>query len=356
MERRSASSPTNQAGGRPFPLRGRLLGLPTLVSFALAVAFIVFLLTRFDIDVAGTWRLVTESRPGLFVLALALYYLTFPLRGYRWRLLMANAGAFEGATRPPPSLRLFSETILLSWFVNSISWFRLGDAYRAYLVADRAGSSFSRSIGTVAAERVLDIVVVFVLLLWAGIGLLRSEEAGGVARGVVLAATVLAVLVLMALLGMRRFGERVARFLPGRAQPVYRRFQEGALGSFRQVPLLALLTVAIWLLEAARLYFVVQALQLEVGLSLVLFAALAHSLLTTIPLTPGGLGFVELGLTGLLALSLPRHEAVGVTLLDRSITYVSIVVLGGALFVARQAIDLRARMATRSGRSPRLLS
>ena len=92
-----------------------------------------------------------------------------------------------------------------------------------------------------------------------------------------------------------------------------------------------------------------QALGFDVSLSLILFAALAHSLLTTIPLTPGGLGFVEGGLTGLLALSLTADQAVGVTLVDRSITYLSVIAIGGVLFAVRQVIEMRRRPSRQPG-------
>ena len=45
------------------------------------------------------------------------------------------------------------------------------------------------------------------------------------------------------------------------------------------------------------------------------------------------MGAVEPGLTGLLVLGLASHEAVSVTLVDRSITYVSVIVGGGIVFL-----------------------
>ena len=280
-------TPSEKTPGSPeartFSLRRRSLALPTIISFVVAIIFIAFLLTRFDIDLSATWDFVKDSQPGLFVVAFILYYLTFPVRGYRWRLLLRNVGTFREPGSEQPSLVSTSGMVLMSWFANSIAWFRLGDAYRAFLLADRSKASFSRTIGTVAAERFLDIGVVFALLLLAGVGLLRDETTNQTARTVILAASVLAAVGAMALLAMRIFGLRLARFLPARLQPFYSRFQEGTLGSFRQLPLLVLLSVAVWLLEAGRLYFVVEALGFEVSLSLILFAALAHSLLTTIP-------------------------------------------------------------------------
>ena len=335
------TTPRPKKQGRQFT-PGRLLGLPTLIAFGLSAIFIGFLLTRFDIDFSATWGYIKGSHFGYFLLAFFLYYLTFPARGLRWRILLDNVSTFREPGAERPSVPAFSEMILMSWFANSITWFRLGDAYRAYLLAERSKASFPRTVGTVAAERVLDVGVVFVLLLVASIGLLRGEPSA-TAKAVILAAAVLAALVAAALVAMKLFGMRLARRLPTKVQHVYARFEEGTIGSFRQMPVLLLLSTGIWLLEAARLYFVVKALGFDVGISLVLFAALAHSLLTTIPLTPGGLGFVELGLTGLLALSLRSPEATAVTLLDRSITYLSVVVIGGAAFALHQVFWLRRR-------------
>ena len=326
---------------RRVSFRSRAIALPTLLSFAVAGVFIFFLLARFDINVGDAWRMAKGADPGLLAVAVVLHYLTFPFRGYRWRLLLENAGAFDDSTGRP-SVAQSSEMILISWFTKSITWSPLGDAHRAFLASNRWRVSFSRIIGTVVAERVLDVGVVFALLLVAGIGLLRGDTSS-TAGAVLIGVTTLAGAAGLALLGMQLFGLRVVRRLPARLQNAYARFQEGTLGSFRRLPALIVISAAVWLLEAARLYFVIQALDLDVSLSLILFAALSSSLLTAIPLTPGGVGFVEAGLTSLLTLGLGRADAVGVTLLDRSITYLSILATGGLTFAVRQAIGMRRR-------------
>ena len=332
------------SGGPPdLSLKRRFVALPTLISFALAIALIAILLTRFDIDLGETWRTIKGSDAELLVLAFALYYLTFPFRGLRWRLLMRNAGVFREAGAPQPSLTVHSEMILVSWFANSISWFHMGDAYRAFLMSTRLGASFSRIIGTVLAERMVDVFVVFALLIVAGVGLLQDDETSDTAGAIVIGAAALAALVLVALLVMRGFGQRIVQRLPARVRDMYARFQEGTLGSFRNLPSLIVITSAIWTLEAARLYFVVEAMGFEIGLALILFAALAHSLLTTVPITPGGLGVVELGLAGLLALSanIGSTDAAAITLVDRSITYFSVLIIGGIAFAVFQARTVR---------------
>jgi uncharacterized protein (TIRG00374 family) len=64
-----------------------------------------------------------------------------------------------------------------------------------------------------------------------------------------------------------------------------------------------LLAAGRWVLDYLTLIAVLYAVGAEPRASLVLLAFCAAQLLGTMPLTPGGLGFVEAGLTGLLALA-----------------------------------------------------
>ena len=319
----------------------RLLSPPTILSFLLAGAFLLFLVTRLDIDLDATWESFKTSNLLLFVAALLIHYTTFIFRGARWRLLLRNAQESDGT--PTPSVIHCSVLVLLGWFTNSVTWFRLGDAYRAYTYADDAGGSFPRTIGTVLAERILDTVLVFLLLALAML-LLAFDGVGASWLFVLLAA--LMVTGLMGLLFiMTFFRSRVAHLLPGRLESAYHRFHEGTLGSFRhQIPLMTLLGLLGWLAEMGRLYFVAEALGFSLGMPLVIFVTLASAMLTLVPITPGGLGAVEWGITGLLMLSATietETTAFSIVALDRSISWLSIVVTGAVVFLGREVLRRR---------------
>ena len=69
-----------------------------------------------------------------------------------------------------------------------------------------------------------------------------------------------------------------------------------------------------------------------------MFVALAAALMTTLPLTPAGLGFAEGAIVGVLLLAAQAglapgvdaqgHVATAVALLDRGISYWSLIVVG----------------------------
>lgn len=327
-------------------IRHRVLSPATLVSFGVAVALVVFLATRFELDWGAAWQNVQGMDPFLYVLAFLLYYLSFSFRGLRWRLLAANASGNASSERLPSAFTC-AQLIVSGWFVNAITWLRLGDAYRAYAFSEESERSFSWSLGTVLAERVIDMTTVFAILvvsaafLSSALGTSASAYILGAAFGLVFATLAMVLL-------MRVYGATLARRLPRRLARIYHRFHQGTLGSFKRLHILVLLGLAGWMLEVARLYFVVQALDIEIALALVPVVALGHALLTTVP-TPGGVGAVEPGVTGLLLISLERHDAVSVALVDRSITYVSVIVVGGLVFVLRRVTATRRRRARDRG-------
>ena len=99
------------------------------------------------------------------------------------------------------------------------------------------------------------------------------------------------------------------------------------------MPMQITLGVMGWLMEVLRFYFVAQAMGLEMAMSIAMFAALANAIMTTIPV-PGGLGFVETALvTVLLLVGLSHTDAFTLTLLDRAISWLSIVGFGGLVFL-----------------------
>ena len=227
---------------RRATLKGRFLSLPTLVSFGLALAFLFFLVTRFDIDLSKTWESFNSSNHGLFILAFFIHYTTFVFRGARWSLLLKNAGTSApgseqqapiGGEPVGPSTPLCAKLLLLGWFTNSVTWFRLGDAYRAYLYSGKTRSSFSHTMGTILAERVLDTLLVFILLVVSALFLVR----GGVGTSwmfVALSALLLFILaVVLVLMGLFRW--RLAKHLPRALEGAFRRFHQGTCGQLSSV-------------------------------------------------------------------------------------------------------------------------
>lgn len=352
MERRDHTSESrwaiedNHKEQTSFSLRRRFLSAPTLISFALALVILLFLATRFSVDLESTWRTIRNSDPVFYVLAFLVHYTTFFFRGTRWRMMLRNAGVEQEARLP--SRFAAARLLLLGWFASSVTWFRLGDAYRAYAYCEESDAPLARSIGTVLGERVMDVILVFLILLTGFLFLLLDPQTrpSGVFLQIGFALVVASLILILA---MQVLATRFPRLLPRAIRARYEAFHEGTMRSFRTFPLVMLVGLLGWFSEIGRLFFVVHATGLEVGIGLVMFVTVANAILSAVPLTPGGLGIVETGITGLLMLTLPRGEAASVALLDRSISYLSIVLVGMAVFAYhRHVVARKNRAATRA--------
>ncbi len=332
-----------EAGAPDLALRRRFFSIPTLIGYVVAIVVLGVTASRvFDIDWSETWDLVKSTDPLLYAAALALYYLSFWFRGWRW-ILIARSGELDRApgTKLPP-ISIASLIILQGWFANAIAFMRIGDAYRGYAFSKESGTRFSLALGTILGERAQDMVAVLILLIIATIGILIADSADA-PIWVIVGALVLVSVLFVLLIGMRFFGNQISSRLPSRFQSSFQNIIFGALASFkpRDVPLQLSLGIVGWLLETARLFLVAKGMGLDVDIWVALFAALAGAMLSTIP-TPGGFGFVEGGLTGVLVLlGLSDTDAFALTVVDRSISWISIIIIGGAAFFGWQLFRAR---------------
>ncbi|HST03453.1 MAG TPA: lysylphosphatidylglycerol synthase transmembrane domain-containing protein [Chloroflexia bacterium] len=323
-------------------LSHKLLNFRTIISFVLALGILIFIFTRLDINPADTWATMLTANPLMLLLGFVIYYSAFWLRGLRWKQLIQNVGLDKEPDVHLPNVNGLVEIIYLSWFVNCIVPAKLGDAYRSYLLKRNSGVSFSSTIGTILAERVIDLLVLFGLLA-ASFTLVSNRLASDANSSdfnlglVMIVGALMVIALIVGLVGLRFFGDLMLRFVPSRFKSKFASFQQGILRSFkrRSLPVLLGYTILIWLCEAGRLFFVTRSLDAhEVTISAVIFIALLSSLLTTLPLTPGGAGLVEGAVVLAMTLFVDNHNlAVSIALLDRLINYWSLIAGGIILYL-----------------------
>lgn len=324
----------DEMGAAPPALGRRILQPRTLVGFAIALAALYLAFKRgFALDFRDVWARMRSADALMLILAFAVYYTTFVFRAHRWRILLENVGYSRAAGYAMPSAAGLGEILYLSWFANCVTVARLGDAYRGYMLKRAAGVSFTVTMGTILAERLVDIVVLAGMMAISATiafrGLLPSQ-----AQGALIAGLVLSGVGLLGLLSMRRLRPLVEWVLPRRFHDHYAGFEAGVIGSFRRVPLLVLLSLIGWAIEGTTLYLTARAIGAPLSIGAAIVVALVGSLLTTVPFTPAGVGFSETGMVlALTQLGLDPTAAGAVALLNRAINYWSIVVLGAILYI-----------------------
>jgi glycosyltransferase 2 family protein len=330
--------PPDEIARDQLALSKRLLNWRTLVPLAVVTLAMLFFLQKEHIDPQTTWNAVRRADIILLLAAFVVYYLSFPLRAWRWRMLLVNVGCDNKL----PGFAKIVEIVYISWFANAIVPAKLGDLYRAFLLRQESGAPASRSFGTVLAERLLDLIVLLLIFIAALIISLHSNLPQQLRLG--LEITLGAVLLgIAALCIMRAFPAWIARLVPARLRGHYEHFQAGTLGSFKRLPALTGLTFCIWACEALRFFFIALALHLIGGnllhiTSVAFFIALGEALLTAVPFTGGGVGLVEGGMLAMISLFnagtlSALSVATAAILLDRTISLLSVIIFGFIVFM-----------------------
>jgi glycosyltransferase 2 family protein len=318
-----------QAAAPRSALRERLLDIRTLISFAILAVVLFVVLTHVQLDYGEALRAITQVNLLIYLLAFAAFYFSFIVRAVRWEILLRNTG----------ETNRFGELfhiIILAWFANCVLPAKMGDFYRAYLLRQQTDVSGSKGLGTIFSERALDFLVLMSLLVISGLISFRASVPDRFVPAFLVGLLIAAGLV-AGLLVIRYSEGRLSRFLPERLRERAARFKHGLLSAFAgRLPLLLGLTILVWTAESARLFLVVQALPLHIELNLaqIMFIALVASLLTTIPALPGGLVLVEGGIIAVLVFfHLTPAQALSVAILDRLISYWSLIAVGLAVFL-----------------------
>lgn len=323
-------------------LTARIFTRRTVISLAVALVIVVVAVWRSGINWSDAWSYIRRADLRLYVLAIVIYYTGYAVRALRWQLLLRNAG--ENC----PYVSLF-ETLTVSFFVNCIVPAKMGDLYRAFLLRTREGVSALKAFGTIIFERLLDLFVLMGLLVVAGAltfhNRLPTAFIPYALGGGVLCLIGVAVLVIM-ILGR---GQRLLRYLPDPVLQRYESFRTGAVESMGRWGEIVPLSLLLWGFEASRLACIVHALGAGDLFSPAnyLLVALVAALLTTVPFLPGGLGLVEGGMVVILqqVSSVGQSQAVAIALLDRSVSYGTLLFVGFALFlvthvkIARVSLD-----------------
>lgn len=252
--------------------------------------------------------------------AVALYGLNTVIRAERWHALLRRAGA---SPRRPDTYSL----TVIGYTGNNVLPARAGDAVRVVLIAPRAAASLRAVVGTLLAERLLDVAVVVTLFVLVGYAALGAVSSGDLeVIGLVTAAAVVA---LVAGIVVLRRSERALRFVrPMLTSTLDLRRRHGAamLG----------VTLVIWLVEALVWMATGAAVGLEMTTLEALYLVGLASVFSLIPSGPAYVGTQDAAVVlGVKAIDASSSLAVAYILMLRFVIVVPITVVGLVLLAAR---------------------
>lgn len=277
------------------------------------------------------WQSLRGAKYGYLIPAAGIIYLVSWVRGYRWRLLMANDPAV-------PLGRAF-RFVNIGYFFNNVLPAKAGEVVRVYLAGRAIAGGYGQAASSLLIERLLDVlcVVILLVILLPFVSLPTWIMRGGLIFG---AAAVAGTVILIIL---SRFGVRGVEWLwhwVGRIPLVgHRRVKEalehlmegfGVLTTGRLLPGILVGSALVWLGYALFNYTVMAAF----GLNRLPFSAAAMVLCATgfamvLPSSPGAIGvFEKAGMIALALYGVGESLALSTMLVLHLYTNVILILLG----------------------------
>ena len=272
---------------------------------------------------------------------LLLIVAAWGLGAVRWRVLLA----------PAPGLRVRDTFayITIGYLANTVLPLRLGEVARATLIGRKKRLGVARALGSIAVERVFDLLTVSALVLLLALVM----EIPPVVQAGLISASGLAVAVLVALVALslnqaklQRFSGWLSKWIPAslvaRVQALVAGFAGGA-GAMRspcRLAAVAALSAAMWMLAGLAPLAWVRAFNLATPWFAGYFVLAAVNLGSAIPSSPGYIGVYHYMAVVALSFWVPdRGPALAYAIGTHALNVLANAGLGG-FFLVREGVHL----------------
>ncbi len=294
-------------------------------------AFFLYIALR-GLELTEVWDYIQSGNYWWVLPGVAAYFIGVWARTWRWHYLL----------RPlkPIPLRDLWPIVVIGYMGNNIYPFRIGEILRAYVLKRKEEVSMSASIATILVERIFDGLV---MLIFVFIGLPLVPGLPDWLRQTVIFASIAffgALIVFLVMAARPQTSRRLyhwafTRFLPETLQPkllaVADRFMEGlsSLSSLKDILMVFLTSVVVWLLETVKYWFVMYAFDFTVSFFVLMLMNGVVNLATTLPSAPGYVGtFDTPGIEVLKVFGIAPTVAAAYTLVLHAALWLPITVLG----------------------------
>jgi glycosyltransferase 2 family protein len=310
----------------------------------LVISAVFVWLTARGLEWREFYSALRNAQYGWLIPAVAVYFAAVWARTWRWHYMLRHM-------KPISVARLFP-VVVIGYMGNNVYPARAGEFIRSYVLKKKEGVSVSASLATVALERLFDglVMCAFVFVTLPFVPLPRLYQ------GIVIGFSALFFVALIVFLLLAANPDRtdalaarmITRLVPLRFRPrattLASKFLIGlhALRSPRELLMMFVTSIAIWLTETGKYWVLAQAFpELNVNFAVLMLMTAVVNLATTIPSAPGYVGtFDKPGIEILKAFGQPANIAAAYTISLHVALWLPITLLG-FFFMARESLRWR---------------
>jgi len=264
-----------------------------LVWIGIGVSALFLYLALRGLNLNLVWRVIKQANYWWIAPGVIVYFVGVGLRTWRWHYMLRQF-------KPVPVKRLFP-VVCIGYAGNNIYPARAGEVIRSYVLKKNEDIPISGSLATVLVERTFDglIMLLFVFFALPFVSGIPVQYRNFVIILSVIFGIALIVFIAVAARPewvMKFYTPIAARLLPAKIRSkfdgVIERFLFGlaSLQSPKDVIMIFMTSVLIWLAETLKYWFVMHAFAFSVSFIVLMLMNGIVNLFTTLPAAPGYIG------------------------------------------------------------------
>ncbi|MBN1565096.1 MAG: flippase-like domain-containing protein, partial [Anaerolineae bacterium] len=303
-----------------------------MLMVGIAVSGLFLYIGLRGLDLADVWHDMRTINLGWVIVGATVYFLAVWGRTWRWHYLLRSL--------KPVSLRNLFPVVVIGYMGNNVYPFRAGEVIRAYVLKRNEDVSISASLATIIVERIFDGLV---MLIFVFVALPFADFKEDWLRDIVFFSTLLfwgAFLIFLVMALRPEHMRRLYTTIFDRALPeVFAEKAKGFADHFmlglenlrrpRDLVMILVSSIFIWLTETTKYWFVMHAFDFEVSFFVLMLMTAVVNLATTLPSSPGYVGtFDTPGIKTLTAYGVQETVAASYTLVLHAALWLPITLLG----------------------------
>lgn len=303
-----------------------------LIASVLTIIGIIYF-----VDLQEVWLNLEQLSLRTVIIALCVYAGGMGIRAYRWMLIIKLKNKLP--------IGLVFKGLVYGYMLNQLLPAKAGEFARAEYVHRKSFLGRSFLLGTIAAERVFDMVVVLVFL-FVSVAFSDTLITRFQAQWVPIVLVALGTITLVLLMRNVFVIKHATRHLPQKIRIYIDRVLDNlsssfnVFRSFKTLTITLLLSFLIWLLTCFVFYLIIQDLNITIPLYAYFFIVSAGTFGMIIPSTSANVGvYHAVAMGALMLFMVPKEQALSFAILAHAFDFFPSLFLGGIVFSQKRIIE-----------------
>lgn len=306
------------------------------IAIGLAISIGAAIMIIRQVDLTVVWQNVIGLSSSTLIVLILIYMVNMITRAIRWKLIIQH--------RYKEKVSRVFDALAYGYMINQILPAKIGEVARAEYLSRKSKNSRSYILGTIAVERIFDLMVIFMFL---GVSVLFSKTIQDIFNSKWISIILIVAGLLGIIIFLRNFywlkkltvilPEKLRIFIDRIVDNVAQSFE--VFNSFKQVLIILWMSFGIWLLTSLMFFLIIRDIGIDIPGYAYFFIVSAGTFGMIIPSTSANVGvYHAVAMGALLVFMVPKEQALSFAIIAHSFDFFPALFLGGTVYLKNRLI------------------